>query len=70
MGRATFTVRRKHRVRVVPHFRREMDGEHSVHVRGFFKLSSSVIPDSAGNLYGTTYGGGAYKDGAVFEVTP
>ena len=25
--------------------------------------------DSAGNLYGTTYGGGAYRDGIAFKVT-
>jgi uncharacterized repeat protein (TIGR03803 family) len=23
-----------------------------------------------GNLYGTTYGGGAYAEGTVFEITP
>ncbi len=33
-------------------------------------LSSGVIADSKGNVYGMTYGGGAYSDGAVFEVTP
>jgi uncharacterized repeat protein (TIGR03803 family) len=29
-----------------------------------------LIFDKAGNLYGTTYGGGAYTDGTVFELTP
>ncbi len=28
-----------------------------------------MIMDSAGNLYGTTYGGGAYGQGTVFEIT-
>jgi uncharacterized repeat protein (TIGR03803 family) len=30
----------------------------------------SLIMDSFGNLYGTTYGGGAYGYGSVFELTP
>jgi uncharacterized repeat protein (TIGR03803 family) len=30
---------------------------------------SGVIQASDGNFYGTTYGGGAYGDGAVFELT-
>ncbi|MGA8153222.1 MAG: choice-of-anchor tandem repeat GloVer-containing protein [Terriglobales bacterium] len=29
----------------------------------------SLISDSAGNLYGTTVGGGAFEDGTVFELT-
>jgi len=29
-----------------------------------------LIIDAAGNLYGTTYSGGAYGYGAVFEITP
>jgi uncharacterized repeat protein (TIGR03803 family) len=29
-----------------------------------------LIFDSAGNLYSTTYGGGAYNNGTVFELTP
>jgi uncharacterized repeat protein (TIGR03803 family) len=29
-----------------------------------------VILDAAGNIYGTTYSGGAYGYGAVFEITP
>lgn len=29
-----------------------------------------VIFDTAGNLYGTTYGGGAHGGGTVFELTP
>jgi uncharacterized repeat protein (TIGR03803 family) len=31
---------------------------------------AGLILDSAGNLYGTTYGGGTYKGGTVFELTP
>jgi uncharacterized repeat protein (TIGR03803 family) len=31
---------------------------------------SSLIFDSAGNLYGTTYSGGTYDDGTVFELSP
>jgi uncharacterized repeat protein (TIGR03803 family) len=31
---------------------------------------SYVLPDSGGNLYGTTYGGGAYGYGVVFELSP
>jgi len=31
---------------------------------------SGLVFDSAGNLYGTTYGGGAYGCGSVFELTP
>ena len=31
---------------------------------------SGVIFDSAGNLYGTTSGGGQYSKGTVFELTP
>jgi uncharacterized repeat protein (TIGR03803 family) len=26
--------------------------------------------DEAGNVYGTTYGGGRYSSGVVFEITP
>jgi uncharacterized repeat protein (TIGR03803 family) len=29
-----------------------------------------VAFDKKGNVYGTTGGGGAYKKGVVFEVTP
>jgi uncharacterized repeat protein (TIGR03803 family) len=29
-----------------------------------------LLIDTAGNLYGTTYSGGAHESGAVFEVTP
>lgn len=32
--------------------------------------SSSLVMDTAGNLYGTAEGGGAYGGGVVFEVTP
>jgi uncharacterized repeat protein (TIGR03803 family) len=31
---------------------------------------ASLILDSSGNLYGTTYAGGSKGDGVVFEVTP
>ena len=31
---------------------------------------SGLIFDAAGNLYGTTFGGGAYGPGAVFRLTP
>jgi uncharacterized repeat protein (TIGR03803 family) len=33
-------------------------------------LYAGLIWDSAGNLYGTGYNGGAYNYGAVFELTP
>ena len=36
---------------------------------GLFPIAS-LIRDSAGNLYGTTYMGGAYDNGIVFVVTP
>src|ERR1700674_3966070 len=32
--------------------------------------ATSLIFDAAGNLYGTTVGGGKYYDGTVFELTP
>jgi uncharacterized repeat protein (TIGR03803 family) len=31
---------------------------------------AGLIQDAAGNLYGTTYSGGAYGHGTVFELTP
>jgi uncharacterized repeat protein (TIGR03803 family) len=31
---------------------------------------AGLIFDAAGNLYGTTFSGGAYGDGTVFELTP
>jgi uncharacterized repeat protein (TIGR03803 family) len=31
---------------------------------------AGVITDSAGNLYGTTYEGGAFGNGTVFKITP
>jgi uncharacterized repeat protein (TIGR03803 family) len=31
---------------------------------------NSLMPDKAGNLYGTSGGGGAYGRGTVFEITP
>jgi len=33
-------------------------------------FSSSLVLDAAGNLYGTTFRGGAIGNGTVFEVTP
>ena len=35
-----------------------------------FNAVSSLVRDAAGNLYGTTPGGGAYGWGTIFEVTP
>jgi uncharacterized repeat protein (TIGR03803 family) len=32
--------------------------------------TGSIIFDAAGNIYGTTYQGGAYGQGVVYEVTP
>jgi uncharacterized repeat protein (TIGR03803 family) len=34
------------------------------------ELSAGLIRDSVGNLYGTTYGGGASKAGVVFKLKP
>jgi uncharacterized repeat protein (TIGR03803 family) len=31
---------------------------------------SGLIFDAAGNLYGTTWQGGAHNSGTVFEITP
>jgi uncharacterized repeat protein (TIGR03803 family) len=31
---------------------------------------NGLVADSAGNLYGTTYAGGAYNDGAVYKLAP
>jgi uncharacterized repeat protein (TIGR03803 family) len=39
------------------------------HKDGFYP-SASLIFDASGNLYGTTYQGGAYRFGTVFELTP
>jgi uncharacterized repeat protein (TIGR03803 family) len=36
---------------------------------GTFPAGSPIL-DSAGNLYGTTYSGGGYNGGTVFELTP
>lgn len=43
-----------------------------VSIRGPSNLGSvaGLIADHTGNLYGTTYGGGALDDGSVFEVSP
>jgi uncharacterized repeat protein (TIGR03803 family) len=38
--------------------------------RDGFDLYAGVVLDKSGNLYGTTYGGGAYGYGTVFELTP
>ncbi len=32
--------------------------------------SASLIADTSGNLYGTTYGGGVYRAGTVFKLAP
>jgi len=32
--------------------------------------SASLVFDTHGNLYGTTYAGGAYQDGTVFKLSP
>jgi uncharacterized repeat protein (TIGR03803 family) len=40
------------------------------HCTDGFNVSSSLILDSKGNLYGTTYAGGADSLGTIFEVTP
>jgi uncharacterized repeat protein (TIGR03803 family) len=37
---------------------------------GYGPLFESLIFDSAGNLYGTTFAGGAYDLGTVFRLTP
>ena len=41
-------------------------GAHS----GVVEPTHSLIFDASGNLYGTTYEGGAYGGGTVFEITP
>ncbi|MGA2425624.1 MAG: choice-of-anchor tandem repeat GloVer-containing protein [Terriglobales bacterium] len=33
-------------------------------------VPSGLTPDAAGNLYGTTYAGGAFGPGEVFELSP
>ena len=35
-----------------------------------YNPSASLVMDAKGNLYGTTYAGGAHGGGTVFEVTP
>jgi uncharacterized repeat protein (TIGR03803 family) len=32
--------------------------------------AAGLVSDPTGNLYGTTYAGGAYDEGTVFEITP
>jgi uncharacterized repeat protein (TIGR03803 family) len=45
---------------------------HSFNANGHDGMTplAPVIMDAAGNLYGTTYAGGANRDGIVFELTP
>ncbi len=37
---------------------------------GGYGLVGGLTLDAAGNLYGTTYYGGAHGEGTVFELTP
>jgi uncharacterized repeat protein (TIGR03803 family) len=53
----------------------QADGETEkiLHVFSFQGRSSEpngLVADSAGNLYGTTYAGGTYNDGAVYKLSP
>ena len=41
-----------------------LGGSDGAHPKG------SLIADSDGNLYGTTFSGGTSNDGVVFEITP
>jgi uncharacterized repeat protein (TIGR03803 family) len=43
---------------------------HSFNGTGGGSPWAGVISDVSGNLYGTTYGGGAHSAGTVFELTP
>jgi len=43
---------------------------HSFHGKDGQRPYTGLIFDTAGNLYGTTDGGGAYGYGTVFEITP
>jgi uncharacterized repeat protein (TIGR03803 family) len=43
---------------------------HSFNGNDGYEPSSSLIFDRAGNLYGTTFVGGSYGAGTVFEITP
>ena len=47
--------------------------EKMLHVFSFQGRGSEpngLVADAAGNLYGTTYAGGTYNDGAVYKLTP
>lgn len=46
------------------------DFDWSLTVKDGTSPSSGLIPDAAGNLYGTTVDGGLYNFGAVYEITP
>ncbi len=39
-------------------------------VDGVYPGLGGLVPDAAGNLYGTTSGGGTSNDGIVFKITP
>jgi uncharacterized repeat protein (TIGR03803 family) len=43
---------------------------YSFNVVSGYQLEAGLTFDKAGNLYGTTWGGGANGDGVVFELTP
>jgi uncharacterized repeat protein (TIGR03803 family) len=45
-------------------------GDAAAKGRDGFTPYAGLIFDAAGNLYGTTYGGGTYGGGTVFEVSP
>jgi uncharacterized repeat protein (TIGR03803 family) len=56
-----FVVNRSGREKVLHSFRANGEGLNPL---------SDLVQDAAGNLYGTTSGGGAYRLGTVFELTP
>jgi uncharacterized repeat protein (TIGR03803 family) len=57
-----FKLSPQHRETVLYSFSGQLDGGSPV--------VTSLLRDSLGNLYGTTDGGGAYRGGVVFRVTP